>query len=108
MPSFRLYLRGRMQRIVGRSDFEANDDSSALKISRRIADSCSDSCAGYDLWQDTRKISSAATTIGEGQMNLTESEQRVVIDTGIALRDSAWAIRNSKRLLESLEGVKTR
>lgn len=105
MASFRLYLRDGRQRIVGRSDFDADDEFSALKISHRIAESCSDTCAGYDLWQDTRKISAAATA-GQGETDLTEFERRVVIDTEIALHDSVWAVRNSKRLLAALEGLK--
>ncbi|HUJ45532.1 MAG TPA: hypothetical protein VLV55_00260 [Rhizomicrobium sp.] len=108
MPSFRLYLRDRGTRIVGRSDFEADDETSALKISRRIAEACSDSCADYDLWRDTRKISSAAAATGDGGTDLTESERRVVIDAEIALHDSAWAIRNSKHLKSCLEGLKPR
>jgi len=105
MPSFRLYLRDGTHRIVGRSDFEADDELSALKISRRIAESCSDTCADHDLWRETRKIPPAAATLGEGETDLTDSERRVVLDTGIALRDSLWAVRKSKRLLSALEAL---
>ena len=106
MYSYRLFLRNGWQKmIIGRCDFMAEDLTSALKIACQIIDDCSDDCEGYDLLQDGRLISSAASRVDMAATfgNLNAYEQQVVIDREVALRDSAWVIRESKRLLASLE-----
>jgi hypothetical protein len=100
MSFFRIFLRNRNQGIVGRSDFDADDKQSGLRIAIRIADSCSDDCATYDLMQDGHLVSSGmkAAAASNAFVCLDDFEQRIVTDAQIALRESVWAIGTSKRL----------
>ena len=103
MPSYRLFLRNESHDIVGRTDFEAEGRSSALRVTYRIAMDCSDYCKSYDLLEDGRSISTSKLN-GLAHELLSEIEQQIVIDREIALRDSLWRIRESKRLRIALEG----
>ena len=103
MGWYRLFLRTTEHTIVGRSDFNAVDRSSALKIAHRIAQDCSDKCATYDLLEDGRIV---ATGLRVGSLTfdlLSDIQQQIVTDREIALRDSKWAIRDSHQLLAAIE-----
>src|SRR4249919_1921130 len=102
MAWFRLFLRNNKGSIVGRSDFHANDEASGLRIASRIAEACSDACAGYELLQDGRLVTSASAMAGRPETDLTEFEQKIAIDAEIALRDSVWAVNESQRLIATL------
>ena len=103
MGWYRLFLRTTEHTIAGRSDFNAADLSSALKIAHRIAQDCSDKCATYDLLEDGR-IVSADTPVRSLTLDfLNEAQQQIVTDREIALRDSKWAIRESRQLLAAIE-----
>ena len=102
MTWYRLFLRDNSRRIVGRSDFHADNEESGRAIAARIAQDCSDICAGYDLLHNGRPvISSNDTSIILA--NLSERLQDIVIRTEIALRDSAWTIKESRRLLAAIK-----
>ncbi len=103
MARFRLFLRNSQRRIVGRSDFNAVDKDSGLRIAHIIADACSDACAAYDVLQDGQLVASVATNAGQPETDLTEFELQVVVDLVIALHNSVWAVHDSKRLLETLK-----
>jgi len=105
MAWFRLFLRNNKGSIVGRSDFHADDEASGLRIAYRIAESCSDACAGYELLQDGRLVASASAAVGRPETDLTEFEQKIVVDAEIALRDSVWAVNESRRLIATLKGL---
>lgn len=105
MAWFRLFLRNNKGSIVGRSDFHAEDEASGLRIAYRIAESCSDACAGYELLQDGRLVASASAAVGKPETDLTEYEQKTATDAEIALRDSVWAVNESRRLIETLKGL---
>ena len=104
MAWFRLFLRNTKGSIVGRSDFHADDEASGLKIACRIAATCSDTCAGYELLQDGRLVASASATPGRPETDLTDCERRIAMDAEIALRDSVWSVNESRRLIETLKG----
>ncbi|MBV9992123.1 MAG: hypothetical protein JOZ72_12630 [Alphaproteobacteria bacterium] len=105
MAAFRLFLTDYERGIIGRSDFEAEDAVSAMKIAHKIFECCGDACSGYELWQGSTPITSVATTVSLPGADLSEFEQRVAVDTEIALHDSAWAIRESKLLIAAVEAV---
>ena len=102
---FRLFLRNNKGSIVGRSDFHTDDEASGLRIAYRIAESCSDACAGYELLQEGRLVASASTVAGRPERDLTECEQKIAMDAEIALRDSVWAVNESRRLIATLKGL---
>jgi hypothetical protein len=99
---FRLFLRDRERLIVGRSDFEAEDAVAAGKVALRIFESCSDACAAYELWCGSSLMASATSRVGQPGADLDELQQNIVVETEIVLRDSAWAIASSRRLLAAL------
>jgi len=105
MSWFRLFLRNSKGSIVGRSDFHANDEASGLRIAHRIAEACSDACAGYELLQEGRLVASASAVAGRPETDLTEFEQKIAMDAEIALRDSVWAVNESRRLISTLKGL---
>ena len=104
MAWFRLFLRNSKGSIVGRSDYHAADEGSGLRIAQRIAEACSDACAGYELLQDGSLVASASNSAGTPEVELTEFEQQVARDAEIALRDSVWAVNESQRLIAAVKG----
>lgn len=88
MAWFQLFLMDRDGRIIGRSDYRAEDKVSGFRIAWRIAEACSDACAGYDLLQDGKLVASVSATVGKPDTDLTEFEQKVAMDMEIALSDS--------------------
>ena len=104
MRSYRLYLYGRDQKIVGKSDFSADGSISALNMSDRIFRACGDTCVSYELWEGKTRIASPA--ISDRAAAMSNYEQQVVIDTEIALRDSWMQIGKSKDLLAALDALR--
>jgi hypothetical protein len=97
-PAYRMYFRGVAGRILGRYDFDAADDDTAMLIASSLFDTCSDVCDSFELWQASRRVDGAAAkpvsqsdALHALQDEMRQHEQR--------LRDSAWAIAKSLRLL---------
>jgi len=105
MAWFRLFLRNTKGSIVGRSDFHADDEASGVRIACRIAATCADACAGYELLQDGRLVASASAGGGNPEADLSDREQKIAMDAEIALRDSVWAVNESRHLIETLKGL---
>jgi hypothetical protein len=109
MPSYRTYFRGGGV-IVGRDEFDADADKAALLIARNLRDACSDVCDTFELWQGTRRVAwppNPAATIPE---QINTRTQEVVAEREMAIRDSAWQLARSKRLLDAtrlLPGVRS-
>ena len=105
MAWFRLFMRDKNKRIVGRSDFDADTTLSGLKIAYQISLSCSDVCASYELLEDGKLVSRPDGADGRGSLRtafLEELEQQIATTEEIALRDGIWAIGKSKRLRATL------
>lgn len=96
MATYRLYFR-ESSGIVGRDDFDADDDASALMVAQALADACSDRCTDFELWQCTRRIDAC---LAKGAVPSFDKIADRVIEREMAIRDSRWAIADSTRLLE--------
>jgi hypothetical protein len=98
---YRIYFFDRERQIVGRDDFVAATDLDALAIAETLSDACADRCAGYELWEGTRRIERGSLTgkLGPPQAIAT-SVQETVLERELAIRNSKWAIADSARLLD--------
>ena len=56
MEGYRLYFKA-LGSIVGRQDFEADDDAAAQRIAAVLFDACSDRSQNIELWQGERPLS---------------------------------------------------
>jgi len=101
MTTYRLYLRDAEKQIVGRDDFDSDNDARALLIARMLRDACSDKCAGFELWQHTRRVDLPCPNWSKFSADEIHAKvEAIVLDRELAIRDSRWTIADSARLLE--------
>jgi len=101
MTTYRLYLRDAEKQIVGRDDFESDNDARALLVARMLRDACSDKCAGFELWQNTRRVDLPCPNWSKFSADEIHAKvQMIVLERELAIRDSKWTIAESTRLLE--------
>ena len=101
MTAYRLYLRDAEKRIVGRDDFDSDNDARALLVARMLRDACSDKCAGFELWQNTRRVDLPCPNLSKFSADEIHAKvQTIVLERELAIRDSRWTIAESARLLE--------
>jgi len=99
--AYRVFFRAEDGTIVGRDDFDADDDASATAIAHMLADACSDRCADFELWQSTRRIDTHLPKfVLPPAEEIAAAAQQTVLDRELAIRDSKWIIADSVRLLE--------
>ena len=109
MAWYRMYFLA-SERIGGRQDFEADEDVAAIRIAHVLHDTCSDICQSFELWQGNRQIRAQQPQPRDSTaslIDLIEDHQRVVIDTEEVISQSCWTIARSRRLIETLNQVKS-
>jgi hypothetical protein len=103
MAFYRMYFLGGDGRIIGREDFEADDDVAAIRLGRALCDACSDICSGFELWQGLRKLRVRPPPHRRATAaDLNEANQAQLIRTEESISGSQWRIAHSQRLLELL------
>jgi hypothetical protein len=101
MTTYRLYLRDAEKQIVGRDDFDAEHDARAMLIARMLRDACSDKCAGFELWQNTRRVDLPCPNWSKFSADEIHAKvEAIVLDRALAIRASRWSIADSARLPE--------
>jgi len=101
---YRLYLKSWSNHTIGRADFNADDEATALAIAAGIFQSCSDIASGVEIWKGAEMIfSSKQSSLPGVRADLADEQQRLIISTEIALRDSGWQISESRKLIEAIE-----
>jgi hypothetical protein len=106
MLTYRIYFRTARQ-ILGREDFEANDDVAAIRIAHVLYDTCSDVSDSFELWQEQRKLRARQAHHWKASFDdLIEADQRVVIEREECISHSRWLIARSRRLIEALDAAK--
>jgi len=98
---YRLYLKDRGGETVGRADFETSDDADPLIIAKIVLHACSDVACGYELWAKDKFVDSSTEPLGP--TDLQENHRKIIADMEIGLRDSAWLVARSRKLLEEIE-----
>src|SRR2546423_11412684 len=97
MATYRIYFRN-SSGIVGRHDFIADDDETAVAMAEILCDACSDRCDSFGLWMGDRCI--AEQRPGPLTVDaIVENRQAAVIEHEEAVQRSQWSISNSERLL---------
>jgi hypothetical protein len=105
LQTYRIYFRHQRGGVVGREDFDAEDDRVALGFAVALCEACSDVCDSFELWQGVRLV---GTTRGRDFPNadarlLSAKTQAAIVEREERLRDSKWAVARSRRLLERLQ-----
>jgi len=106
---YRMYFRDAAG-ISGRVDFDAEDDRVAMTTAELLADACSDKCGGFELWQDTRQLCDRRTLPRPPRVTLSDLSERrqvSVVETEETIKNSAFVIASSQRLLESLKQLRS-
>jgi hypothetical protein len=98
---YRLYLKDWAGETVGRADFEIPDDADPLIIAQTVLGACSDVACGYELWAKDKFVDSSTEPLGP--TDLQENHRKIIADMEIGLRDSAWLVAKSRKLLEEIE-----
>lgn len=103
MAAYRIYFRGATT-IIGREDFEADDDRGAMAVGWLLWDACSDLASGFELWQGDRELCERRGPLRAAlsAIEVSERMQASVIETEEAIQRSKWAIAQSRRLLGQL------
>ena len=93
-----------------REDLQAEDDVAAIRIARVLYDACSDVCEAFELWQGRREIRAAQQPhhATARLADLIEAHQRVTIDREEAISQSKGMIARSRRLIATLDEIKSR
>jgi hypothetical protein len=99
VAAYRVFFWAEDGTIVGRDDFDADDDAFATAIAHMLADACSDRCAAFELWQSTRRVDTRFPIVPRAE-DIAAAAQQTVLDRELAIRDSKWIIADSVRLLE--------
>jgi acetyl-CoA carboxylase carboxyltransferase component len=108
MAAYRMHFLS-SGRISGRQDFEADGDVAAIRIARVLYDTCSDICQSFELWQGKRQIRAQQPHHSRASLtDLIEAHQRVTIDTEEVISQSDWMIARSRRLIETLDRIKSK
>jgi hypothetical protein len=108
---YRVYFRSHAGTILGRDDFEAEDDRSAQAIAESLGDACSDISRSFDLWQGARRVVTVRNAVSgpvAGARGLNDQVRMRVIERQKILQRSGWAVARSTRLLERLDQVDRR
>jgi hypothetical protein len=85
----------RPRRLRGRTD------EAAVLIARKLRDACSDVCDTFELWQGARRVGWPLNSAGISPEQMNACTQKIVVEREIAIRDSAWQLARSKRLLDA-------
>lgn len=106
--TYRLYFWA-AGRIVGRHDFDAEDDRAAGAISAQLFDACSDNCEAYDLWSGQRRVPIAGPPLKRVSLDvLSAIHQETIVEVAKAISRSQWSVAQSRRLLGTKSTKRTK
>ena len=105
-----IYLYGTSGSMLGRHEFQAENDRSAMAVAEQLWDACSDVSASFELWDGLRRVDadfsrmpcpsvSAEHIMMASQVSLVEHEE--------TLRSSFWALARSERLLQRIHELQS-
>jgi hypothetical protein len=110
MAWYRLYFLGLTGDIRNADEFYTDNDDQALFIADGLNDAVSDLYAGWELWQDTRRVfrfaSSAMPRPPLSQTAITLKMQADLLKREEILQASRTAFARSQRLLERMREVR--
>ncbi len=109
MRKYRLLLFDASARLHAGHWFHARDDAAAHWIARQLQDACSDLCPSFELWHGSQRIEyrPAPPDRPVTAEEASERLQQMLVFHEEVLRDSAFALEASQRLLARLRRIKT-
>jgi len=103
LPTYRYYLLNDRGAIMGRDDFDAQDDKTAVAVAELVSGTCSDQASSFELWRGTERVRAAkAPAHVPPKAACEEPVQQAAMDLELVLRDSRSKIAESRRLLRTL------
>jgi hypothetical protein len=110
MKWYCIYLYSASGSMLGRNEFEAEDDRSAMAVAEHLWDACSDVSQSFELWDGLRRVDSefsrmtcpsvsAEQVMMASQLSLVQREE--------VLRRSFWALARSERLLQRIRELQS-
>jgi len=105
MPWYRVYFLSRNSDIRNVDEFVVRDDDTALALADGLHEAVSDLYAGYELWQDSRRIyrcSDPGSRPFLPQHVITRGMQAELLRRLEILQSSGTAFGRSRRLVERL------
>ena len=110
MRWYRIYLYGMSGSLLGRDEFEAGDDRSAMAAAEQLWDACADVAARFELWDGARRVDtefskmpcptvSAEQVMMAAQISLVRHEE--------AMRRSFRTLACSERLLQRIRELES-
>jgi hypothetical protein len=95
--------------ILGRHDFEAEDDRAAMILAEVLCDARSDMCGFFELWQGCRRVGAGYARLVQISASMLNAEmQEAMVRHEETLRDSRWHVAESRRLLELTRSARGR
>ena len=105
---YRLHLLADDRSVLAIGCFSADNQTDALRIASTIFDSCRDAISGCELWSGAEPIGTEYHPLVRRRVritDLTETQQELVREREIILREAYELIRESKLLLGGLSFV---
>ena len=110
MRWYRIYLYSMSGSLLGRDEFEAGNDRSAMAAAEQLWDACADVAERFELWDGVRRVDSefskmpcptvsAEQVMMAAQVSLVKHEE--------AMRRSFWALACSERLLQRIRELES-
>jgi len=106
MRWYRAYFLSRNDEIRNVDEFVVKDDDTALALTDGVHEAVSDLYAGYELWQDSRRIyrcSDPASRPFIPQQVITQRMQAEILRRLEVLQSSDTAFGRSRRLVERMK-----
>ena len=110
MRWYRIYLFSASGSLLGRDEFEAEEDRSAMAAAEQLWDACADIAASFELWDGVRRVDtefskmpcptvSAEQVMSTAQVSLVSHEE--------AMRRSFRTLACSERLLQRIRELES-
>jgi|SRR5215469_14785009 len=111
MAFYRVYFLDGKNGIAAREEFAAPGNQAANEICRVIADACSESCKGYEIWSAARLVSRVpdVSSVPVGLPSWAEIERRrqhSILEIEERLHLSRGRVAASKRLIEKTSDLR--
>ena len=104
---YRIYFLNDSGRIDSAAVVAVETDATAVTMAEHLYDATCELYAGYEVWQNDRRIAVAKTPCGQkvpqSLADISEQMQDSLIDRELALRDSNAYLSQSRRLLERID-----
>ena len=110
MQRYRLYFRGRDSSIIGRMDFDDENDALAIAGAQAVCDVCSDVAGSFELWQADRHITTRPPPRGCSSEfeRLARRNRDLVHAVEEVVREGRWMLSRSGSLQARLEELRLR